>query len=462
MSWVIVGYLVATTIAAPVYGQLRDVYGSKRMMFIALAIFIVSSLLCAVATSVEMLTIGRIVQGLGGGGLMTLSQALIGESIPPRERARYQGYLASVMVTSSTFGPVVGGYLTQHLGWRSVFLINIPLGLLAVLLTLRLKRIAYREQAWRFDTFGLLLFITFIVPLLLALDQAQRMQASLLPPIAALAAISLLALVLLIRQQRRVSQPLLPITLLRNPTVWRSDALAACHGATLVSLITFLPLYFRVLRGATPAAMGLMLLPLVFGIGAGSMLTGRVVSRTGLTTIFPSIGLMLACATLVLFAVSADTLSLAALPWLLFICCLFMGTVMGVVQVTVQNAAGAASLGSAVGSVQLSRSVGAGAGTALVGSHVETTTRQLEHALAAAPGRRWSAPYCSRQSRWVIPRPAGCLRSWWNIGKVRWPPSSAKPPSMPTFSAPFAPPFSPSPLSPAAGRRWPGQSRRAG
>ena len=195
VSWVIVGYLVATTIAAPVYGQLRDVYGSKRMMFIALAIFIVSSLLCAVATSVEMLTIGRIVQGLGGGGLMTLSQALIGESIPPRERARYQGYLASVMVTSSTFGPVVGGYLTQHLGWRSVFLINIPLGLLAVLLTLRLKRVAYREQAWRFDTFGLLLFITFIVPLLLALDQAQRMQASLLPPIAALAAISLLALV---------------------------------------------------------------------------------------------------------------------------------------------------------------------------------------------------------------------------------------------------------------------------
>ena len=298
VSWVVVGYLVATTIAAPVYGQLRDVYGSKRMMFIALAIFIVSSLLCAVATSVEMLTIGRILQGLGGGGLMTLSQALIGETIPPRERARYQGYLASVMVTSSTFGPVVGGYLTQHLGWRSVFLINVPLGLLAVLLTLRLKSRAYREQPWRFDSLGLLLFITFIVPLLLALDQAQRMQASLLPPIAALAAVSLLALIGLIRQQRRVAHPLLPITLLRQPTIWRSDALAACHGATLVSLITFLPIYLRVLRGATPAAMGLMLLPLVFGIGAGSMLTGRIVSRTGLTTIFPSVGLIFATSTL--------------------------------------------------------------------------------------------------------------------------------------------------------------------
>ena len=368
ISWVVVGYLVATTVAAPVYGQLRDVYGSKRMMFIALAIFIASSLFCTLATSVEMLTIGRIIQGLGGGGLMTLSQALIGETIPPRERARYQGYLASVMVTSSTFGPVVGGYLTHHLGWRSVFLINVPLGLIAVLLTLRLKSRGWRDQPWRFDGLGLVLFITFIVPLLLALDQAQRMQASLLPPIAALSVISLIALIALVRQQRRVSDPLLPITHLRNPTVWRSDALAACHGATLVSLITFLPLYFRVLRGATPAAMGLMLLPLVFGIGAGSMLTGRIVSRTGLTTIFPTVGLVLACSTLALFAIKADSLSLGALPWPLFVCGLFMGTVMGVVQVTVQNAAAATSLGAAVASVQLSRSVGASAGTALVGT----------------------------------------------------------------------------------------------
>ena len=139
VSWIIVTYLVAGTIAAPVYGQLRDVYGGKRMMFVALGIFLVASLLCTVSTSVEMLTLARILQGLGGGGLMTLSQALIGETIPPRERARYQGYLAGVMVTSSTFGPVAGGLLTHHFGWRSVFLVNIPLGLVAVLLTLRLE-----------------------------------------------------------------------------------------------------------------------------------------------------------------------------------------------------------------------------------------------------------------------------------------------------------------------------------
>src|SRR5262245_59800663 len=148
VSWVVVAYLVAGTVAAPVYGQLRDVYGGKRVMFAALAVFLAGTLLCAVSSSVEMLALARVLQGLGGGGLMTLSQALIGEAVPPRERARYQGYLAGVMVTSSAFGPVVGGYLTQHFGWRSVFLVNLPLIVIAGLLTLRLSYRPLRRQAW--------------------------------------------------------------------------------------------------------------------------------------------------------------------------------------------------------------------------------------------------------------------------------------------------------------------------
>src|SRR5262245_12153617 len=148
VSWVVVAYLMAGTIAAPVYGQLRDVYGGKRVMLAALGVFLCGSLLCAGSVSVEMLALARVLQGLGGGGLMTLSQALIGEAVPPRERARYQGYLAGIMVTSSTFGPVVGGYLTQHFGWRSVFLVNLPLIVIAGLLTLRLSYRPLRRQAW--------------------------------------------------------------------------------------------------------------------------------------------------------------------------------------------------------------------------------------------------------------------------------------------------------------------------
>ena len=368
VSWVVVAYLVAGTVAAPVYGQLRDVWGGKRMMFVALGIFLAASLLCAVAVSVEMLAFARVLQGLGGGGLMTLSQALIGETILPRERARYQGYLASVMVTASTFGPVIGGYLTHHFGWRSVFLINLPLGAAGFLLTARLAARPARGEPWSFDGLGLVLFTACIVPVLLALEQLQRMNAGSLVTFALLMTLGLAALVGLVHRERRAPFPLLPISLLRQPTIWRSDALAACHGATLVSLIAFLPIYLRVVRGTSASETGLLLLPLMLGIGLGSMLTGRSVSRTGLTAIFPSIGLIFATLSLLLLALFADRLGTRGLGAFLFCNGLFMGTVMGVVQVTVQNAAGAASLGSAAASVQLSRSIGAAVGTALVGT----------------------------------------------------------------------------------------------
>ena len=133
-SWVVVSYLIANTIAAPVYGRLGDTFGRRPMMILGLAIFMVGSVLCALSPNIEWLTAFRVLQGFGGGGLMTLSQALIGETIPPRERGRYQGYLAGVSVSSSTFGPVAGGYLTEAFGWQSIFLVNVPLGLVAVVL----------------------------------------------------------------------------------------------------------------------------------------------------------------------------------------------------------------------------------------------------------------------------------------------------------------------------------------
>jgi MFS family permease len=249
-----------------------------------------------------------------------------------------------------------------------VFLINLPLGLIAVLLTLRLESRSSRDQPWSFDTMGLALFVAFIAPVLFALEQAQRMSASALPVFILLMGVGIAALLALIFREKRAIYPLLPIHLLRQPTIWRSDALAACHGATLVALITFLPIYLRVLRGASASETGLLLLPMMFGIGAGSMLTGRVVSRTGLTMIFPAVGLIAATICLALLGLFAGHLGTRQLGVYLFVSGLFMGTVMGVVQVTVQNAAGSGSLGSAAASVQLSRSIGAAVGTALVGT----------------------------------------------------------------------------------------------
>jgi len=365
-SWVVVSYLIASTIAAPIYGRLGDSFGRRRLMFVALAVFIVASALCAASTSILMLTLARLVQGLGGGGLMTLSQALVGEAFPPRERARYQGYLAAVAVCANTFGPVAGGYLTQHFGWQSVFLINVPVGLLAVWLTRNLESRIPDKSSWQPDPAGLLLFTLFVTTTLLSLQQAQHMELAALPMAGGLLAIGIIAAALLVRQESRAASPLIPLALLRRPTIWRSDALAACHGAALVSLITFLPIYLQVVRGNSPAQTGLLLVPLTIGIFTGSLVTGRLVSKTGRTTIFPVFGLFLVTASLVVLALWVHQIGTTGLAWLLLWNGLFMGTVMGVVQVTVQSESGPLKLGEAAASVQFSRSIGAAFGTALV------------------------------------------------------------------------------------------------
>ena len=366
LSWVVVSYLIANTIAAPVYGRLGDSYGRRPMILTALAIFIIGSLLCALAPNIETLTATRVLQGFGGGGLMTLSQALVGETVPPRERGRYQGFLAGVSVASSTFGPVAGGYLTEAFGWRSIFLVNLPLGLIAVVLVLRLKTRPTDRRRTTFDAPGLVLFTLFVSPVILALQEVQRMDARGLPLAFGLLLFGGLALFALIWQERQSSSPLIPPALFREPSVWRSDGLAACHGAALVSLITFLPIYLRAVRGASPAETGILLLPLMFGIGIGSLVTGQLVTRTGRTAVFPSYGYIAATASLLFLAFYMPRLTLAQLPWVLGGMAIFMGTVMGVVQVTVQSVAGQRMLGTGAAMVQFSRSVGAAFGTAAV------------------------------------------------------------------------------------------------
>ena len=368
ISWVVIAYLVAATIAAPVYGRLGDAFGRRRLMFVALTVFMAASLVCAASASLLMLVFGRVLQGLGGGGLMTLSQALIGEAVPPRARARFQGYLAAVAVTSSMFGPVAGGFLTQYFGWPSIFLINIPVGLLAFALVLRLQDRTAGAAAGRFDVWGLALFAVFVAAFLVMLERAQRLQASLLPSILALLALVVLSAAVLVWREKRAPDPLFPLPVFRNPSIWRSDLLAACHGAILVSLITYLPIYLRVTRDASAGEIGLFLMPMMAGVGAGSMTTGQIVSRTGRTAVVPSLGLVVVVFGLVALGLFADRMADWQLSLFLAFTALFMGTVMGVVQVTVQSAAGSAMLGTAAASVQFSRSLGAALGTATVGA----------------------------------------------------------------------------------------------
>jgi EmrB/QacA subfamily drug resistance transporter len=367
ISWIVIAYLISGTVAAPVYGYYGDLYGRRKVMFVALTVFIAASCLCAAAQSMLALVLARIAQGLGGGGLMTLSQALIGETVPPRERARYQGYLAAVVVCSSTFGPVAGGLLTQAFGWRSVFFVNVPLGLIAIVLARRLPSKKGIGNRPRFDAIGLMLFICFAVPLLIGLERLQAFDRSAIAVSAIAAAVGIGSLLLLLRHENRTANPLFPVGLLKKPEIWHSDAMAALHGAALVSLITFLPIYLRVVHGTSATETGLLLLPLTAGIGFGSMITGQIVSRTGRTMIVSTIGLAVVTFLLLVQAAFAARMSALQLTALWGCTALFMGSVMGVVQVTVQNVAGRERLGAAAASVQLSRSVGASFGTAIIG-----------------------------------------------------------------------------------------------
>jgi EmrB/QacA subfamily drug resistance transporter len=406
ISWVVVSYLIANTIAAPVYGRLGDTFGRRSMMFVALGVFVLGSVLCAISPTMLLLTAARVLQGFGGGGLMTLSQALIGEAIPPRERGRYQGYLAGIAVSSSTFGPVAGGYLTQAFGWQSIFLVNVPLGLAAFAMVWRLESRPGDRRRTTFDAPGLILFILFVGPVILSLEQVQRMNAETLPMALALLVFGVLALIALAWQERRNTSPLIPPKLFQDPSIWRSDGLAACHGAALVSLITFLPIYLRAVRGAAPAETGLLLLPLTFGIGVGSLITGQIVTRTGRTAVFPTYGLMAATVGLLMVAFWIPRLSTWELPWVFCAIALCMGTVMGVVQVTVQAVSGPRMLGTGAAMVQFSRSVGAAVGTAAVAavlfSFLAVTDREtaslfgaiIDHgpdAIASLPAARQSA-----------------------------------------------------------------------
>ncbi|HET6307116.1 MAG TPA: MFS transporter [Rhodopila sp.] len=367
ISWVVVGYLVANTIAAPVYGRLADMFGRRQLMQMAIGLFCAASVLCALSTSLPMLVLARVLQGLGGGGLMTLSQALIGERVPARQRGHFQGYLAAVIVFASTFGPVAGGFLTEAFGWPSVFWVNLPVGLLAMVLVQRLPQASHVGSRASFDGMGLVWLVLSIAPLLLGLDQMQRLSVSGVPLIAGLLAVATISAIILVRHEQRIGAPLIPVRLLRDPSIWRANAMAGFSGGSLTALVTFLPIYLQVVGGASPSATGYLMLPLTAGVGIGSLVAGRLISATGRTALIPGLSFLVTFAAYVAAGVWAAQLDRVELAWLLAAGGFFQGTAMPVAQITVQHLAGPRLLGAAAGSVQLTRSLGSALGVSVVG-----------------------------------------------------------------------------------------------
>jgi predicted MFS family arabinose efflux permease len=236
----------------------------------------------------------------------------------------------------------------------------------------------------QFDVWGTVLFAAVIAPTLLALERAQRFDRGALPVMGLLAALATVALIMLLRQERRAPAPLLPVQMFRKPGIWRTDLLAACVAAQTVSMVTFLPMYLQVVRGEGAASSGLLLLPLTLGVALGSLFGGRTIARTGHTAILPSIGLAVSAVTLTGVALFAPVLSNVALIAALSVISLTTGPTMPVVQMTVQVVAGPQFLGAAAASVQFSRSVGAALGAALVGAVLFATLAARDPATATS------------------------------------------------------------------------------
>lgn len=368
ISWVVVAYLVAATIAAPIFGRLGDAYGRRPMLFIAFGLQALGALAAGLAPSFDALLLARMLHGFGGGALLTLAMALIGESVPARERGRYQAYLVACFMSASAAGPLAGGWLTQHWGWQWVFLACLPLVAIGFAMAWRLPRRGLMGGSFRFDAAGTALFAIFVAMLLLMLDRAQRLNATDFGVALLFGAIGAVALWALLLVERRVPDPLLPLPVLTDPVIWRTNLLAACVSGTMVSLISFLPLYLSVVRGVPIATVGAMLLPMSLGGGTGALLSGTFLARTGRNMLLPSIGLTLATLVLSFLAFNAGQVPLAWLPWLLALSSLGFGCSFPAVQTTVQVAAGPARLGVATASVQFMRNLGAAAGTAVLGA----------------------------------------------------------------------------------------------
>jgi EmrB/QacA subfamily drug resistance transporter len=369
LSWVVVAYLLTATIGAPLYGHLGDRFGRRRMLLVALAIFTVASLACALAPTLLTLIVARALQGLGGGGLMTLAQALIGEHVSPRERGRFSGYFATVFALASTSGPVLGAYLTEHISWRAVFVINLPLGLIAALLAWRipLSPIPPRGR-FRPDIVGALLFCVATPTLLYVLTSGGQKLAWTSPQLLGLAAAAVLTLVVLGWWEQRATDPVIPIRFLRVPSIARSDAVVVCFAAALFSTILYLPLYLQLGRGLRIGQSGLLLLPITLSMVVTSAIVGLLITRTGRVNIFPQLGLAIATAAFLLLSATVSRAPTAVVLALTMLVGIGLGTVMPPTQVTVQFAAGRDALGAATASISLSRSIGGALGVAITGT----------------------------------------------------------------------------------------------
>lgn len=368
-SWIAVGYLLASATIVPVYGRFGDLKGRRNVLLVALGVFFLGSIACGLAQSMPQLVAARVLQGLGGGGLMTLSQALIGELVPPRERIRFQGYFALMFTTASIGGPVIGGFVVSHTSWRWLFFANLPLVAFAAWRLWRLPQgDRHVPELQGRDVPGHFLFAIGAVSTLFWLTSVgHRFAWNSLESIG-LFVLAVTTIVLLIRNEMRHRTPFLPVDLLRERTIALSTMLTAMFASCLFAIVFFLPVYLQLGHHISAQASGFLLLPVTAGMVTAAMLASRLLGRTGEAHWIPVSGMSITALALLLLALLPSNLPL--IIGLGFLTGLGLGAVMPINQVVVQTVAGRQRLGAVMALIGLARATGGAAGAALFGAVV--------------------------------------------------------------------------------------------
>ncbi|WP_285320329.1 MDR family MFS transporter [Pseudarthrobacter sp. lyk4-40-TYG-27] len=407
-AWITTAYLLATTIVMPIYGKFGDILGRRNLFLVAIALFTLASVGCALATDFWGFVIFRAIQGLGGGGLMILSQAIIADIVPAKERGKYMGPLGAIFGLSAVAGPLLGGFFVDHLTWEWAFYINIPVGLAAFAIAWFALTLPNKKAEKRIDVLGVVLLSAATTCLIFFTDFGGKKDEGWDSPLTwAFGAGLLVSATAFVMVERRAEDPIIPLSLFRNRIFINATAIGFTLGLGMFSAIAFVPTFLQMSSGTSAAESGLLMLPMMAGLMGTSIYSGIRISRTGKYKMFPILGAALTMAAMLWMTTLAASTPIWVICLQLFVFGAGLGLIMQVVVLVVQNSVPADQIGTATSTNNYFREVGAAMGVAVFGSIF--TTRLSEALTTAFTGAGASAEQAGQSTRTLDPQALGQL-----------------------------------------------------